>query len=101
MPRKKQLRIFVYQCDYCGKEHENHNAGSDYVVTAAKNHYCRGCHDIVVQENFRKEAEAKKQLEEKRKRVYGKREFTPQEQETRKIVVSKLEEYLNYLKKGK
>ena len=101
MPRKKQLRIFLYYCDLCGKEHQNINAGSDYIVTAAKNHYCRGCHDKVVVENFRKEAEAKKALEEKRKRVCGKRQFTPQEQQQRKIAVSKLEEYLNYLKKGK
>jgi predicted CXXCH cytochrome family protein len=98
VPRKKQQRIFVYQCDYCGKQHENHNAGSDYIVTAAKNHYCRGCHDIVVQENFRREAEAKKQLEEKRKRVYGKREFTKEEQEQRQRVIIKAEAYLKQLR---
>ena len=101
MPRKKQQRIFVYNCDHCGKQHEHLDAGSDYIVTAAKNHYCRACHLIVVQDIFNQQQLEKKQLEEKRKRVYGRKQFTPQEQEQRKAAVSKLEEYLNYLKRGR
>jgi hypothetical protein len=55
----------------------------------------------VVQDIFNQQQLEKKQLEEKRKRVYGRKQFTPQEQEQRKAAVSKLEEYLNYLKRGR
>ncbi len=101
MPRKKQQRIFVYNCDYCNKQWEHRECGEEYIITAGKHRYCKPCHNIVVQNIFNQQAEEKKQLEEKRKRVYGRKQFTPQEQEQRKAAVSKLEEYLNYLKRGR
>jgi len=39
--------------------------------------------------------------EEKRKRIYGKKIFSDEEKKERQEVVSKLEEYLNYLKRGR
>jgi hypothetical protein len=102
VPRKK-TRIFVYYCDYCGKQHDNINAGSDYLVYASKQRFCRepDCWSLYMKQ--KKEEQDAKTLrnEEKRQRVYGKKIFSEKEKEKRKVNISKLEEYLNYLKKGK
>jgi len=103
VPRKKRLRIFVYYCDYCGKEHEHTNAGSDYLVYASKQRFCREPDCWSLYQTKLKEEENARTLrnEEKRKRVYGKKIFSDEEKKERQEVVSKLEAYLAYLKKGR
>lgn len=103
MPRKKQQRIFVYHCDFCNKEHQNINAGSDYVVYASGQRFCRepDCWSLYMKQKKEEQDARTLRNEEKRQRVYGKKIFSEEEKEKRKVNISKLEEYLNYLKKGK
>ena len=103
MPRKKQQRIFVYHCDQCGKQHDNINAGSDYLVYASKKRFCRepDCWSLYMKQKEKEQEEQNVRNEEKRKRIYGKKIFSDEEKKERQEVVSKLEEYLNYLKRGR
>ena len=98
--RKKQIRIRLYNCDYCNKEHENINCGNDYIIYASGHRFCRepDCWSLYMKQ--KKEEENAKTLrnEEKRKRVYGKRIFNEKEKEERQKVISKLDQYLDYLK---
>jgi hypothetical protein len=100
MPRKKQPRIFVYSCDYCGTKHENINCGSDYIIYASGHRFCRkpDCWSLYIKQEKKKEEERNVRNEEKRKRVYEKRIFNEKEKEERQKVISKLDQYLNYLK---
>jgi len=103
VPRKKQQRIFVYNCDYCGKQHDNIDAGSDYLVYASKKRFCRepDCWSLYMKQKKEEENARTLRNEEKRKRIYGKKIFSDEEKKERQEVVSKLEEYLNYLKRGR
>ena len=103
MPRKKQQRIFVYNCDHCGKQHDNIDAGSDYLVYASKKRFCRepDCWSLYMKQKEKEQEEQNVRNEEKRKRIYGKKIFSDEEKKERQEVVSKLEEYLNYLKRGR
>ena len=100
MPRKKQQRIFVYRCNFCNKEHENINAGSDYLVYASGQRFCRepDCWSLYMKQKKEEQDAGTLRNEEKRQRVYGKRIFSKEEKEKRQKVIAKAEAYLKELR---
>ena len=100
MPRKKQQRIFVYNCDHCGKQHDNIDAGSDYLVYASKKRFCRepDCWSLYMKQKEKEQEEQNVRNEEKRKRIYEKKIFSDEEKEKRQKVIAKAEAYLKQLR---
>jgi len=98
--KKKPKHIFVYKCDYCDKEHENINCGSDYVVYASGQRFCRepDCWSLYMKQKKKEEEKQRVRNEEKRQRVYGKRIFSEEEKEKRQKVIAKAEAYLKELR---
>ena len=100
MRRRKPKHIFVYKCDYCNKEHENINCGSDYVVYASGKRFCRepDCWSLYMKQKEKEKEEQHVRYEEKRQRVYGKKIFNEEEKKERQKVIAKAEAYLKELK---
>lgn len=100
MRKRKPKHIFVYKCDYCDKEHENINCGSDYVVYASGKRFCRepDCWSLYMKQKKEEQDAGTLRNEEKRQRVYGKRIFSEEEKEKRQKVIAKAEAYLKELR---
>jgi hypothetical protein len=98
--RRKPKHIFVYKCDYCDKEHENINCGSDYVIYASGKRFCRepDCWSLYMKQKKEEQDARTLRNEEKRQRVYGKRIFSEEEKEKRQKVIAKAEAYLKELR---
>ena len=100
MRKRKPKHIFVYKCDYCDKEHENINCGSDYVVYASGKRFCRepDCWSLYMKQKKEEQDAGTLRNEEKRQRVYGKRIVSEEEKEKRQKVIAKAEAYLKELR---